>query len=173
MQTAQLEQAPQSDNTTGIFARSESRSHFEVYDAELEGALAGLKAAYNSPGTHLATNIHVILDNQEAAWRLLDECPARTSQDVVLEFRWIASRWPERHFRARSPLQSERYVVPCHMGIAGNETVDALAGEAAKLPTPSKGSFAAVKTLIKRTVRQTAIKWWHNNAPNSYKELGL
>ena len=48
----QLEQAPQANNTTTIFARSKSRSaHFEVCDAELGGALAGLKAAYDFSGT--------------------------------------------------------------------------------------------------------------------------
>ncbi|KAI1001964.1 hypothetical protein K3495_g6239 [Podosphaera aphanis] len=53
---------------------------FEVYDSEIIGALAGLSAAIADPSTHLATNIHVILDNQEAARRLLDAPPSKSSQ---------------------------------------------------------------------------------------------
>ena len=148
--------------------------HFEVYDAELEGALAGLKAAYDSPGTHLATNIHVILYNQEAARRLLDDCPTRTSQDVILEFRQIAARWPHRHIHAHvRPGKVNVMWSPGHMGIAGNEKADILADEAAKLPAPLKASLTGAKTLAKRTVRQMVIEWWHNSAPDSYKELGL
>lgn len=60
--------------------------NFEVYDSEIIGALAGLKAAVTAPSTHLASSIHVILDNQEAARRLLDATPSKTSQQVILEF---------------------------------------------------------------------------------------
>lgn len=64
---------------------------FEVYDSEIMGALAGLRAAIAAPSTHLATNINVILDNQEAAHRLLDSSPSKSSQMEILEFRDLAS----------------------------------------------------------------------------------
>ncbi|KAI0998046.1 hypothetical protein K3495_g10143 [Podosphaera aphanis] len=67
---------------------------FEVYDSEIIGALAGLKAAVTAPSTHLASSIHVILDNQEAERRLLDVTPSKTSQQEILDFRHIASQWP-------------------------------------------------------------------------------
>ena len=123
--------------------------------AELEGALAGLKAAYDSPGTQLAASTHVIPDKQEAARRLLDDCPARTSQDVILEYWHIALRWPERHIFVQ--VRPDKVLVMwslVHMDIAGNERVDILAGEAAKPPAPLKAFFAGAKTLAKRTVRQ-------------------
>lgn len=41
--------------------------NLEVCDSEIIGALAGLKAAVTAPSTHLASSIHVILDNQEVA----------------------------------------------------------------------------------------------------------
>ncbi|KAI1001014.1 hypothetical protein K3495_g7183 [Podosphaera aphanis] len=71
---------------------------FEVYDSEITGALAGLKAAVAAPTTHLATNTHAILDNQEAAQRLLDISPSKSSHAEILEFRHLASRWPTKRF---------------------------------------------------------------------------
>ncbi|KAI0995912.1 hypothetical protein K3495_g12269 [Podosphaera aphanis] len=72
--------------------------NFEIYDSEISDALAGLKAAVAAPTTHFATNIHVILDNQEAAQRLLDISPSKSSQAEILEFRYLASRSPMRSY---------------------------------------------------------------------------
>ena len=51
----------------------------EVYDSEIIGALAGLKAAIAAPTSHLATSIYIILDNQETSQRLLDISPSKSS----------------------------------------------------------------------------------------------
>ncbi|KAI1007663.1 hypothetical protein K3495_g563 [Podosphaera aphanis] len=69
---------------------------FEVYDSEIIGALAGHRAATAAPSAHLATNINVILDKQEAAQRLLVTSPSKSSQKEILEYRDLASRWPRR-----------------------------------------------------------------------------
>ncbi|KAI0992722.1 hypothetical protein K3495_g15463 [Podosphaera aphanis] len=79
------------------------RPDFEVYDTEIIGAFAGLRAAIAAPSTHLATNIYVILDNQGAAQRLLDSPPSKSSQKEIFEFRELASRWPTRILPIESP----------------------------------------------------------------------
>ncbi|KAI0990856.1 hypothetical protein K3495_g17331, partial [Podosphaera aphanis] len=105
---------------------------FEVYDSEVIGALAGLRAAIAAPSTQLATNINVIHDNQEVAHRLLDSSPSKSSQMEILEFRDLASRWPARRILPiASPGKVQVMWSSGHMGIPGNELADKLAGEAA------------------------------------------
>ncbi|KAI1000696.1 hypothetical protein K3495_g7501 [Podosphaera aphanis] len=110
---------------------------FEVYDSEIIGALSGLKAAIVAPSTHLAINIHAILDNQEAAQRLLDVSPSKSSQMENLKFRDLASRWPTRRILPIAvPGKVNVMWSPGHMGILGNELADKLAGEAARQSAP-------------------------------------
>ncbi|KAI0995476.1 hypothetical protein K3495_g12702 [Podosphaera aphanis] len=105
---------------------------FEVYTYKIIGALAGLKAAVATPSTHLATIIHVILDNQEAAQRLLNVSPSKSSQREILEFRDFPSGWPTmRILPLAAPGKVNVMWSPGHMGISGNELADKLAGEAA------------------------------------------
>ncbi|KAL5621364.1 hypothetical protein BROUX41_006264 [Berkeleyomyces rouxiae] len=75
----------------------------EVYDAELIGALIGLKAALQSPVAAFAENVIVMLDNQEAAYRLLVGQPTLTLQDIILDFHATADRWPLRTRNSMSP----------------------------------------------------------------------
>ncbi|KAL5612389.1 uncharacterized protein BROUX77_002545 [Berkeleyomyces rouxiae] len=96
------------DGSTGVAAVLYAAGHtlpstaahlgeaMEVYDAELYGALIGLKAALKSPAAAFAENAVILLDNQEAAYRLLTGTPTKTSQDVILEFRATAALWPLR-----------------------------------------------------------------------------
>ena len=148
--------------------------HYEVYDAEISGALAGLKAALASPSTYLATDVHVILDNQEAACRPLSEVPSRTSQDSNLEFRQLAAAWPAREIWACArPGQVRVLWSPGHIGIAGNVRADQLAGEAAALPAPPGASLAGARAWVERTVKDLTTSWWLDKAPPFYKELEL
>ena len=147
---------------------------FEVYDSEIIGALAGLKAAIAAPLTHFATNINVILDNQEAAHRLLEASPSKSSQMEILEFRDLASRWPTRRILPiASPGKVQVMWSPGHMGIPSNELADKLAGEAACQPAPPGASLAGIRAKIQRQIWDMTTAWWQSHAPPTYCELGM
>ncbi|KAL5604928.1 uncharacterized protein BROUX77_005114 [Berkeleyomyces rouxiae] len=112
----------------------------EVYDAELFGALAGLKAAFESPASAFAENVVIMLDNQEAAYRLLVGHPTPSSQDIILDFRATAAKWPARSRNPMSPGPGRAIVqwIPGHADIPGNEAADRAAKTAASSP-PSEG----------------------------------
>ncbi|KAI0995659.1 hypothetical protein K3495_g12520, partial [Podosphaera aphanis] len=126
---------------------------FEVYDSEIIDALAGLRAATAAPSAYLATNIRVILDNQEAAQRLLVSSPSKSSQKEILEFRDLASRWPRRRILPiASPGRVQVMWSPDHMGIPGNKRADKLAGEAARQPATPTASLAGVRPKMQRQI---------------------
>ncbi|KAI0999727.1 hypothetical protein K3495_g8468 [Podosphaera aphanis] len=147
---------------------------FEVYDSEITGALAGLKAAVAAPTSHLTTNIHVILDNQEAAQRLLDISPSKSSQAEILEFRDLAARSPTRRiFPSAAPGKVHVMWSPGHIGIPGNELADKLAGEAARQSAPPSAPLAGARANIQRQIWNLTNEWWQMHAPSTYCELGM
>ncbi|KAI0997589.1 hypothetical protein K3495_g10602 [Podosphaera aphanis] len=161
-------------NVTLAKVRVPLGSDFEVYDSEITGALAGLKAAVAAPTSHLATNIHVILDNQEAAQRLLDISPSKSSQAEILEFRDLAARWPTRRiFPSAAPGKVHVMWSPGHIGIPGNELADKLAGEAARQSAPPGASLAGARANIQRQIWNLTNEWWQMHAPSTYCELGM
>ncbi|KAI1005154.1 hypothetical protein K3495_g3066, partial [Podosphaera aphanis] len=148
--------------------------NFEVYDSEIIGALTGLKAAVSAPSTHLASSIHVILDNQEAARRLLVATPSKTSQHAIREFRHFASQWPLRRILpTAAPGKVHVMWSPGHVGIPGNELADKLAGEAARLPAPPGASLAGSRSKAKQQIWHLTSEWWQKHAPPTYCELGM
>lgn len=141
----------------------------EVFDAEIAGAWAGLSAAVDSPGARFATDIYVLLDNKAAADTLLDSTLPHSSQTNVIAFRKSAKQWASDH----AGCVHVRWI-PGHAGITGNEIADLLAKEACSLtPTSDAFTFAAIKSLAKRKVRDLWVKWWDDCAPLPYKDLGI
>ena len=72
-----------------------SLANHEVFDAEATAALAGLKAAFSCPQTHLSSNLYILLDNQKAALQL-QGTPVCSSQSTFLEFQKVAKEWSSR-----------------------------------------------------------------------------
>ncbi|KAI1000381.1 hypothetical protein K3495_g7819 [Podosphaera aphanis] len=147
---------------------------FEGYDSEVIGTIAGLEAAVVAPSIHLATYIHVIIDNQETARRLLDVSPSKTSQQEIHEFRHLASKWPTRRILPTAAPGKLRVMwSPGNLGIPRNERADKLAGEAARQPAPPAASLAGARAKIKKYIWDLTSAWWQNQAPSTYCELGM
>jgi ribonuclease HI len=123
----------------------------DVFDAEAEAALAGLKAAISLETARFATNLWVILDNLEVALRLLSPSTG-SSQRVFKTFCELASTWP---LRERLPHTNRGSVqirwVPGHTHIPENEVADHAAEEGAALNTPPmiEHSYASLKRQTK------------------------
>ncbi|KAL5606032.1 uncharacterized protein BROUX77_003225 [Berkeleyomyces rouxiae] len=152
-------------------------SNHEVYDAEVIGALEGLKAAFRCAAPHLADNLYCILDNQAAYECLLPGSdPSDSSQAHVLEFQRLVSTWPYRNYWPRiiegcaAPIW-----VPGHVGIEGTEKDDRLVkAEALMTPPPDlPPSVAYTKRTAKAWLKTAFSDWWAVSAPNSYRDLGL
>ncbi|POS86770.1 hypothetical protein EPUL_002708 [Erysiphe pulchra] len=68
----------------------------EAYDAEIHGALEGLRAALNHTLAKYATSLVVFLDNEEAAIRLYTGIPTPSSSKQILEFQKLQHDWEHR-----------------------------------------------------------------------------
>ena len=105
--------------------------HAEVYDAEAMGICGGLEAAVTSPMIRAVSSIHICTDNLNVAQQA-GTVPNGSSQDGFRKFKQIAENW----------LSIGRKIsvqwVPAHMGIKGNDIVDAEAKRyVGNLPTIS------------------------------------
>jgi ribonuclease HI len=147
----------------------------EVFDAEAEAALAGIKAAFKLHTARFATNLWVFLDNLEVATRLLSPF-AGSSQEVFKSFQVIASTWLTRE---RFPYTNGGSVricwVPGHVGISENEATNlATKKEAAMDPPPSSiWSYASLRRRAKADAISALQKHWLSTAPQSYQDLGI
>ena len=147
----------------------------EVFDAEAEAALAGLKTAIQFHTARYATNLWVCLDNLEVATRLLSP-HIGSSQEVFESFQIIASTWL---LRDRLPYTNGGSVricwVPGHTDIPENEAADRAAkeGAASEPPLSCKHSFASLKRQAKSNAISALQKRWLSIAPQTYQDLGI
>src|SRR4029453_16623820 len=92
----------------------------EVFDAEAEAALAGLKASMAIPTAKFANNLWVCLDNLEVALRLLSPFPG-SSQSVFESFAALADTWTSRiRLPHTIPGKVQVLWVPGHAKVPGN-----------------------------------------------------
>ena len=135
----------------------------EVFDAEAEAALRGLRAAVRLRSDP-SQAIHVLLDNQ-AVVNCLKGRPSESSQKTFMDFQDLASQ---------EGGVSVRWI-PGHESIQGNEEADEQAKRGAALPTPSDNppSLAWVQRQAKAMTKRDYTKWGEDNLPTLYQTLGL
>jgi ribonuclease HI len=147
----------------------------EVFDAEAEAALAGIKAALEIYTARFATNLWICLDNLEVATRLLSSFTG-SSQEIFESFRALALTWPTRE---RFPYTDGGSVqicwVPGHMQIPENEAADLAAKQGAAMDPPSisRYSYASLKRKAKTDTISALQRHWQSTAPKSYQDLWI
>ncbi|KAL9561824.1 hypothetical protein ACKAV7_014086 [Fusarium commune] len=135
----------------------------EVFDAEVTGALKGLKAALIRLGS-AAQDIVVYLDNLEAA-TCLRGTPSDCSQAVFVEFQALAVSHGATQVRW----------IPSHKDIPGNEQADKLAKAASSLPEPEGAqlTLAYLRKVARQKPKEAFEIWWTTSVPEQYKRLNL
>ena len=151
----------------------------EVFDAEAAGALAGLKAALNCHHAAYSVNLHIFLDNQEAALQLKGS-PTGSSQQTFMDFQAAASAWRSRPtcLPGLPPGQVFVHWIPGHAGIFGNEMADQQANLGAVHPEarpspPSPTRHAWARRLLRKALHSCFAAYWAQNAPESYRSLAI
>lgn len=144
----------------------------EVYDAEIHGAMAGLKAVLAEGKDHGQAAIHILLDNASAA-------------KALQSGRTISSAWRVESFRKLVYQTSAQILIkwiPGHEEIPGNEIADLLAreelrrynSEGVTVGEPSRlTTIAATQHKARSLASQLTVDWWSSACPQRYLELEL
>ncbi|OAA55357.1 Ribonuclease H-like protein [Akanthomyces lecanii RCEF 1005] len=134
----------------------------EVFDAEIHGALTGLKAAMQQ--NCRLEPITVCMDNTSVI-DCIGATAAVSSQACFREFQKIGDRHPY--------LFSVKWS-PGHTGIFGNELADQLAKHGATLPTDEHlPSVSYRKRQMKKQITVDHRAWWASVERTEYLKLGL
>ncbi|KAJ3495916.1 hypothetical protein NLG97_g3048 [Lecanicillium saksenae] len=134
----------------------------EVFDAEIHGALAGLKAAMQRNSR--CEPITVCMDNTSVI-DCIGATAADSSQACFREFQRIGDRHPY--------LISVRWS-PGHTGIFGNEFADQLAKHGATLPIDDHlPSVSYRKRQMKKQITINHRAWWASVERTEYHKFGL
>ncbi|OAA57839.1 reverse transcriptase [Akanthomyces lecanii RCEF 1005] len=134
----------------------------EVFDAEIHGALAGLKAAMQRNSR--LEPITVCMDNTSVI-DCIGATAADSSQACFREFQKIGDRHPY--------LISVKWS-PGHTGIFGNELADQLAKHGATPPTDEHlPSVSYRKRQMKKQIAVDHRAWWASVERTEYLKLGL
>ena len=109
----------------------------EVYDAEIMGAVEGLRAALGQPCIGYSTQLVILLDNLAAASLLASYRLIPHRHGLSESFSQLAAQWmeaPSILTMSRKPLQV--HWVPGHSGIVRNELADKLAKLGSSIYSP-------------------------------------
>lgn len=133
----------------------------EVYDGEVCGALAGLRAALQAAPN--AQQYVVCLDNTSVITGL-EGGTVNSSQAEFITFSTL---------RKSHPIEIKW--CPGHKNIPGNERADQLAKEGTEQPPPpgAHPTLAAVRAMAKARPRKDFSIWWEQNQPESYSRWEL
>ncbi|EED17356.1 conserved hypothetical protein [Talaromyces stipitatus ATCC 10500] len=147
----------------------------EVFNIEVEAALADAQAAIAYPTAQFATNLWICLDNLEVIMHLLSPSTG-SSQEVFESFHTLAAAWllRERLPHTKSGSIQIRWV-PGHTKISENKVADLAAKEGAISipPSPYKSSYASLKRYAKTQSLSAAQTRWQTIAPQTYQDLEI
>lgn len=146
----------------------------EVYDAEIVGAVAGLRAAHENPWSPFQGNVTIVLDNEEAAIRLSSGIRTASSSNELAAFCLLRQQWANGAFSGTRRRVTVRWC-PGHSSIDGNEIADDLA-KAACQATPAfqrPMTIARAKRHVKNLFVTHVESFWDASAPQRYRDLGI
>lgn len=126
-----------------------------VFDAETVGALRGLEAAAQDPGS----KIWMCVDSTSVIWGLKGNA-FLSSQWAYIRFHELVSELKSKNVEVRIRW------CPGHQDIEGNERADRLADQGAKGPVDADpraqgATVSGLRSLLRKASKQESTQWWH------------